>query len=521
MNKVGTVMKRKGFKYTLVSAAIAAGTSATDAVLEQLSKFDIPLPRGFLFMVPAAVAAFMYGGGYTLCSLANLLSAEREIAAKGNLIELMEDVKEEHQDLHLEILWDRVFQYEAALRNDRAASAHEGERICACRRDLEEHLMALPDDCKKRLGLTEGNLDSLVAHIEAWNPYASGSMEGTKEGFIESARYALRMPIPQTLQAKIVGFDLSLLEDWYDGAVFVENDCKLLHQYYANNDILAVRNELGISLPERVFNFLFETKPCTLFRWTTAKISRITGVMISDFNQRYTRDTDPDYFNAEHFLWPNPDLDKDVEMEFGPGALEDLKRTRRKVMRKLFTGNQELYTGSQEIAHLHVYRMFCEDFLHAINTRLKYDVEFGAGILKIKPEDYFAEMRNLLGGFEHYRWFGADDLKHKATENYAAASAYIATKGLRLSPLERRSVLIGYHTNINNIQERIASGDRTALDEIKDIAKAERKYSQRLTNLRVHQELTRLQILTYMAIVDQLAEFDQPYRLEQALQVAS
>ncbi|MHC4169737.1 MAG: hypothetical protein ACYSWQ_22550 [Planctomycetota bacterium] len=86
-------------------------------------------------------------------------------------------------------------------------------------------------------------------------------------------------------------------------------------------------------------------------------------------------------------------------------------------------------------------------------------------------------------------------------------------RGLFDDKLALRAVKIAFHIDKNGIkrmfQECGASGDTTVIDDEIDKAVAQKEiYSARLTGLRLHHQLTMLQIAGYKDLAKQLAYCD-------------
>jgi hypothetical protein len=329
-------------------------------------------------------------------------------------------------------------------------------------------------------------------------------MESTREGFIASAGFALKQALPQKLQRAMTGFDLSLIEDWYDGAFFTANDNKLKKQFAANRNLRGIRNEIGVPVLTRFKEALSGHPDPLWFSLTMKKVGMSVGTLMSRMNAEYVSKRTPSYFDAQDFLWADEKSDDLIHDNFGENAaaiLQELRDSRRTMIRSIFSANKP-------DACIQIHRMFGRDFANAMDLRLDYDIEFSAGLLDNDPVGDIAELQEMIP-------CAVFPLK-RAKSKIARARAILETAddflaeyltGMADRPLETRAARTAFYLDKHAICTLAAQDPRRAMEIIESRVKGEKRYSQRICLLRQHYELSRIQLFSYMEMVDKIAEF--------------
>jgi hypothetical protein len=450
---VGRTLKRQGVKYTTIAALIGIGAMLAEVVGNRLG-YDLSVNNVRAILLPAAVALLTFGLGNTLVAISNLFSSERILMADANAMNLMEDRKKHDMAAHLEILWDRVFRYEVALRS-----------------------------------------------VSERSPAATSKM-----GFIDAASSSLRNSLPQKLEQSLTGFNLSLLEDWYDGAFFTPNDNKLNEQFAAHQSIRGIRQIVGIPVTVQIKESVSGHPDPLWFTLTMRKIGMSVGSMIHKMNKKYVPATEPAYFNAQHFLWNHLETDQLIANDFteNPAAiLAEIRSSRKEITRKIFSQNQKA-------AHQQIFRMFGSDYRNALTLRLGYDIEFAAGLLDVEPNTDIEELREFTG----CKVYSHRKLKKKtdaAIDHLQKIDAFLNEHlpEIPRHPRTLRAVRIGFHINRFHMQKLIQEDVSKAIETIQTkIAASENRYTHRLCLLRQHYELTRIQLFSYIRMIDELGEYD-------------
>ena len=495
----GKWLKRKGIRYTTLATIIAGGAIAADIALGS----TVNLGKLNMALIPGIIAVLTFGLGNTLIGISNLFSSERLLVADANSMNLMEDRKKAEIQRHLEILWDRVFKYESKLHNG-AGNNGEAERIEDNRRKLAALIKAWPVEMKRHFGIDKGCFDEFLKYVEQFCPL-SRDMEATKDGFITSACFALQQSLPQKLEKALTGFDLSLVEDWYDGACFTANDNKLKKQFAGHKSIRGARKEIGIGLRARIREALSGHPDPLWHSLTMKKIGMSVGTQMGRMNGEYAGKTRPNYFDAQHFLWADDRCDALIVKAFaddGQKVLDDLKQSRKKMIRRIFSDHKC-------DAHIQVFRMFGRDFINAMDLRLSYDLEFAAGLLDYDPVGDIHELEQLIP-VAVFVLKGAKKKICKAESALRIADDLLAEyfPGLDKEPLKVRAARTAFHLNKRKIQTLAGSSPREVVDILDRHMEGHERCSERICLLRIHYELSRIQLFSYISMIDELADYD-------------
>jgi len=492
----GKWLKRKGIRYTSLAVVVAAGAIAADMALG-----SVDVSKLKVVLLPGVIAVLTFGVGNTLIGISNLFSSEKLLVADANSMNLMEDRKKCDMDRHLEILWERVFKYESRLCN--RDDCREADDIRTNREQLAAFVRTWPGEMKRHFGIDDGCFDEFLQYIEQFRPL-SEKMESTREGFIASAGFGLKHTLPQKLQRTMTGFDLSLIEDWYDGAFFTANDNKLKKQFAANRTIRGIRNEIGIPVLTRFKEALSGHPDPLWYSLTMKKVGMSVGRLMSRMNAEYVSKRSPSYFDAQDFLWADAKSDNLIHDNFGENAaaiLQELRDSRKKMIRSIFSANKS-------DACIQIHRMFGRDFANAMDLRLDYDIEFSAGLLDNDPAGDIGELQEMIpcAVFPLKR---AKSKVHRAKGVLETADDFLAEylPDVAAEPLKRRAARTVFHLDKHAVCTLATQDPRRAMEIVERHVKSERKYSRRICLLRQHYELSRIQLFSYMEMVDKLAEF--------------
>ena len=503
LGRAGTLMMRKSLKATIWTAGITSSG--------YLSGF-LGLP-GFSAL-QAIAAPFVVGGGMLgigagIKYIPRTLSKKLTAIAEANDLNLMEDYKKSQVMQHLNVLCDKVFWYESDIRYTPQKRATEREQIAADREHIAERICKLEPGVLERLGgRTDKDVDDIVMATMTARPLNSG-IEKSRQGFIISSLYALKHALPQSSQAKQIGFRLNLYEDVCDGAYFDESDVKLFEQYIGNTTLTDIKNEVGFGKIDAVKQIARKMSWRFWFYLATRKVATGVGRAVKSMNDRYGTDL----FNSQVLLWPG---EEDAAwMQDFPGAREEVLKLRASVVKGALGADYE-----NAVAVLERTLLPCFEF--ATGLRARYDPEYCDGSLDYVCEDTAADVRNnIVSDLQAYDYRQRDieqaqTYATNAKNDMALFMAYLKTggrKGLFDDKLALRAVKIAFHINKNGIrrafQEGGASGETTVIeDEIKRAADQKEIYSARLTGLRLHHQLTMLQIAGYKDLAKQLAYSD-------------
>jgi hypothetical protein len=503
LGRAGTMMMRKSPKATIWTAGITSSGYLS-------SFFGLPGFTGYQALAaPFVVGGAMLGIGAGITYIPRTISKRLTAIAEANDLNLMEDYRKSQVIQHLNELWDKVFWYESDIRYTGAERAAEREQIVADTKYVTDAVRDWDSVALERLGArSDKDIDDVVMGLMTARPL-NDHVEKSREGFIISSVYALKHALPQSSQARQIGFRLNLYEDVCDGAYFDESDAKLFEQYIGNTTLADIKNEVGFGRIDGIRQIARKTSLRFWFYLVTRKIATGVGRAVKGLNDSYGTDL----FNSQALLWPGEENAKWID-EF-PGAREEVLRLRASIVKGALGDDYE-----NAVAVLDRTLLPCFEF--ATDLRLRYDPEYSDGSLDYADEDGDAGIKNnIVGDLETYGYRPKDIERARAyatsaKNDMALFMTYLKArgrKGLFDDKLALRAVKIAFHIDKNGIrktfQEVGASGDISVIDREVDKAAAQKEtYSARLTCLRLHHQLTMLQINGYKDLAKQLAYCD-------------
>jgi hypothetical protein len=503
LGRAGTMMMRKSPKATIWTAGITSSG--------YLSGY-LGLP-GFTGL-QALAAPFVVGGGMLgigagITYIPRTISKRLTAIAEANDLNLMEDYRKSQVMHHLSVLWDKVFWYESDVRYTPSERAAEREQIAADRDYLTDAVRGWDGATLERLGAgSEKDVADIVMGIMTARPL-SDSVEKSREGFIISSVYALKHALPQSSQARQIGFRLNLYEDACDGAYFDQSDVKLFEQYIGNTTLADIKSEVGFGRVDGIRQIAKKTSLRFWFYLVTRKVATGVGRAVKGLNDRYGTDL----FNSQVLLWPGEEDAKWID-EF-PGAREEVLRLRVSIVKGALGDDYE-----NAVAVLDRTLLPCFEF--ATDLRLRFDPEYCDGSLDYLSEDKGITIKNnIVSDLEAYGYRRKDIDRMQA---YAANARNDMSSFVKRLETEKhrwllddrvalRAVRTMFHANSAEMkklfEECSSTGDWAKIDRAIDNAAARKEiYSARLTGLRLHHQLTMLQIDGYKDLARRLAYCD-------------
>lgn len=486
MYYIGNFMYRKSFKYTLVVASASTASAAS----KQLGLPGLTATQAVFLSV--GLGATLLSGGLTLKYVPTLISAGLITTATANDLNLMEDYKKSEVQGELGVLWERVFKYESELRYTDEERLKEKNQIIKQISHIKDSMVQCFDkETMNFLGVAdEKSLDDIVNALSYEKPLTN-CMERTEEGFKISAMYALEKSIPQARQRKQIGFCLGLLEDWLDGSYFHSNDVKLIEQYNANSVLCAIKKELGFGklkaitqVPERMSQKIW-------FNLVTRTIAVSVGNEVNYMNKKYNTDL----FNAQTLLWPGEENEEWLN-QF-EGAKEEILAKRKLIIHKAFGSTYSNACGMIE-------RMFLPNFKFATELRKMYDPEYVTGGLEYNIiNDLYSEDCSPEYIQKHKKYV------EKAKTEIDSFLGYLKANKCDLFSFDKqeelRAVKIAYHTNKNNLKRKFQYKNHEAIkEEVRKAVRDKDVYSRRLVALRLHHQLSMLELKGYRRLVKDL-----------------
>ncbi len=499
LSRLGSVLMRSSPKATMWAAGIAlSGRLASYLGLPGFTRWQ------------ALTAPVVVGGGFLALGAAlryvpRALSGRLTTVAEANDLNLMEDYRKCQAAEHLDALWDKVFWYESEIRYDRQERRAERDQIRALRGQVEREIRAWGSDILQPLGLIEdSDFDDVVTAVLSERPLTR-DFEKSREGFVVSALYALRHSLPQSSEAYDIGFRLSLYEDVCDGAYFDRSDMKLSEQYAGHQLLADVKKAVGFGridglrqLPKRVSSQFW-------FFLLTRKIATRAGAAVRQLSEKYGTDA----FNSQVLLWPGEE--NAAWLERWPGAREDVLTLRKCIVHAALGRDRQ---RAEEM----IDRAFLPCFVFAAELRARYDPQYCDRSLDYVREDTGEPVKNnLVSDLESlaFRRSDVDNARRFAAQverEQTALMDYLDSgpkRAWRDDRVALRAVRIAFHTNRNGLKRMLLQDKVTSRHEVDreiDAAVAEASaYSDRLIGLRLHHQLTLLQLSGYKDLAAKLA----------------
>ncbi len=456
----------------LVSIAMSSTIIKTNYVNAQTLT-----PEQLTALILGAFAS--YPAGALLVRLANFMTRDNLEAAAGGYLHLTSHYKQSRVREHLHYLWHEVFRYETLDGEAGSGDAGTASRPA----DGPGHMLFQ---------------DHLLVHDDERTGH---------DGFIAAATRALASPAPMGLQSARAGVHLGPVEDWYEKGFFAYEDFPA--KAFSRDPLIKrmrrfARPGMQNSL-QRVLGS--EMGPSFWYAFTVRKFGTGLGKAIIALNRESEAAGLPDYFDAQHFIWPSAELDVEVSSRFADSRPELAARfteRRRQLFRKVFSDDPET-------ARRHVMRMFHRDYAWVFRLRLEFDGEFAAGRLHAKPTTEVVDIE---------RWFSIKLVPEKIVDRYGRhAGKTLDLLDSLLGPHRHRPGLTsryramqiaacidyrGFRTRLVERSDRrglrgLLLGDDATTRDIGLLLEL-------LRRVRLYHALTRIQILDYWSIVESMAE---------------
>lgn len=502
LSQAGAMMMRASPKATLWTAGIAvSGRLASYVGLPGFTRIEA-------LLAPVVVGGGLLALGAAMRYVPRALSGRLATIAEANDLNLMEDYRKSEALDHLNVLWDRVFRHESTIRYSLAAQQAERDGISSIRQRVEQTVRLWDGSLRKALGIeSDRDVADVVAAVMSERPLAD-NLEKSREGFVASALYALRHARPQSSEAYDIGFHLNLYEDFCDGAYFDPGDTKLQEQYAGNVLLTAVKREAGFGridglrqVPRRVGSKLW-------FFLITREMAMEIGRAVLLLNSKYKTEA----FSSQTLLWPG---EENAEwLAAFTGARADILAFRKSIFSTVLGRDYSHAVCTLE-------RAFLPCFEFATELRIRYDPEYCDGTLNHSDDDGRDVADSLVGDLETLGYHEKEVAQARAyadriKQEQAAFVEYLSARSRGLSGEilsdgpALRAAKIAYHINKDGLKKMFQAADvpgyETLIDrKIEEAVARKTTYSERLVALRLHHQLTLLQLNGYKTLSRQLA----------------
>ncbi|GJL81100.1 MAG: hypothetical protein DHS20C01_07340 [marine bacterium B5-7] len=431
------------------------------------------------------VGAFAsYPAGAVLVRLANFLSRDKRHTAAGGYLHLTSHYKQSRIDIHLHHLWHEVFCH-----------------------DPPESLVPIDTETEPSVSVAPRLPDD--DQIESYGLFPTQAVVTEKQQqrytrFLSSAHNALRSPQPMGVQAARTGIHLGPIEDWYEKGFFAYEDFPA--KSFSRDPLIKRMNRM-VEHPYRhkLREILAaETAPSFWYAFTVRKYTSLLGKSISQLNARAEAVGCPDYFDAQHFLWPSPELDAEVERRFQ--GSDDRLDGQLKLMRTALMRN--VFSDDNKTARRHVLRMFARDYAMIFRVRIRFDAAWAAGRFSGSPleeHDVMAREFSLTPVKKQL----IESIGNHATTRLADLDRLIETIAPAFLESSTFPLLqVAAYTNYAHFTDNYMGANKNRLEQLihsgDDLRRHLGLLSELLHRVRIYHALIKIQVLDYLNIVNRI-----------------
>ncbi len=499
LSQAGTYLMRKSPRATLWTAGISSSGF--------LSNF-IGL-NGFTAMqavaAPLIVGSGMLSLGACLKFIPSKLWRQLEDIAQANDLNLMEDYRKSLCVSHLNLLWDKVFSYEARLHYTPQAQQEEHSGILEFKDRISHNLNQWSPDILTHLGAISGqDKADLVLALVTERPL-SCNLEKSREGFLISSLYAMRHAMAQSTQTHTIGFRLNLYEDYCDGACFDKSDDMLFQQFKGHTCLTDIKKQAHFSGLKAILYTPSSIGHRLWFTLVTRKVSAGVGRAVRSLNQTY----ETDRFNAQVLLWPGEEHAEWLKSM--PNAKQEILTLRRQILQSALGST---YENAEHVLN----RMLLPGLKQAMDLRMLFDYEYCDQSLDCIARDTqqtitdhaLADLKAI--GCQGHALEKKQAFLTQAVSSMASFMTYLKSSAYA-SVLEDaetlRAVKIMFHSNQDQIHKLFKTPEteeaRQRLPQlIRHATDHKTQTTCRLMAIRMHCQLAQLQIQEYKTLVKTL-----------------
>jgi hypothetical protein len=230
---------------------------------------------------------------------------------------------------------------------------------------------------------------------------------------------------------------------------------------------------------------------------------------LTTLNREAERQGFPDYFDAQHFIWPSPQLDALVARDFDHRR-HDLQG---RLMALRWGLIREVFSDDGITARRHLMRMFARDYALIFELRLKLDGSWSAGRLNDSPDRELDAVERTFQLCPIGRKRVSTSVR-EATNRLDELDRLLQAAGIDDEDRELKALLeVAAHIDYRGFRARIVeSGDPAALGRLlestSDFGKDIGLLRELLRRVRVYHALIKMQVIDYWSIIRQIGELD-------------
>ncbi|KAA3619003.1 MAG: hypothetical protein DWQ08_16005, partial [Proteobacteria bacterium] len=247
-----------------------------------------------------------------------------------------------------------------------------------------------------------------------------------------------------------------------------------------------------------------EAAPSFWYAFTVRKYCTLLGTSLANLNREAEKVGHPDYFDAQHFMWPSEELDEVVIREFEHGG-STLHR-RLFAERRMLIG--DVFSSDAQTARRHVMRMFARDYAWVFRLRLRFDGEWAAGRLHGDPNGELDAVSRAFS-LSPLKRAKVDSLSKLACRNLELLDAALARRDNPVDPAVYQLLQVAAHIDYRGLRSNfLEPAQAAALDDLLRVdgnfARDVGLLRELLHRIRVYHALVKMQILDYWSIVHRI-----------------
>ena len=439
---------------------------------------------GWLTRAPIAAAA----GGCLRCRRRpSRITRAAPTPSQSTYLHLTSHYKQSRMRLHLHYLWHEVF----SIRPDG--------------KEADERVGGLVDDPSAPPPPLERDTDELALFLE--KPFASDRDRRAHDEFVNLGLAALSTPLPMRVQSSTTGFHLGPVEDWYEKGFFAYEDFPA-KAFSRDPLVRRVRRLVEPRTRHWARRLLAaDVAPSFWYALTVRRFASLLGKSLTALNREAERQGFPDYFDAQHFLWPSDRLDALVATDFSRHRYD----LQRRLMALRWGLIREVFSDDEATARRHLMRMFARDYAAIVEIRLRFDAAWAGARLTDNPERELDAVATTFSLSPVPANRVASLMSHARSRLDALDRLMKSSGNDAVDPRLREVLEIATVVNYRGFNARIVeTGDGAALRDLlsatDDFARDVGLLRELLYRVRIYHALIKLQVIDYWSIVRRIGE---------------